>query len=197
MKPRTALMLTGLAGFACGLGTGEWNTAFMPSCGEDCGSQKMGVILLVSCIVSLVFIIAGAISKSWRTYTLLLMSIIVLSLVAVLASYGLYEYRSLRHLSMAETAQLLVDQDYSNVATATQSVPELGLSQGDLCSLGTSYCNENPRYIEAHCAGGVVKITENAWSLFTRLPERDYPGIEPEQYKDFPKKVCSTANEGN
>jgi hypothetical protein len=196
MKPWVVLILLSLLGFACGLSTMHWNSAFMSTCGggEDCTQKNLGVLLEIALGEAVLFSIAGCLFKVWRSRWRFFIGVISFTLITVLSSYGVYEYKLSKYGISSNS--FLVDQDYSHVVVAMKSIPGLNITEGDRCSLGTAFCDELPKFIEAHCKGKALKITENDWPSFKRLPEEDFLGIPPDLalYRDFPDKVCATSS---
>jgi hypothetical protein len=94
------------------------------------------------------------------------------------------------HQDASANAQVFVDQEFATAVRLEKDIPELGLSSGDRCAMGSSFCDDRPRSIEFHCKGQARKVPEPFWPLFKRTPQDDWPGIPPELYKDFPEKVC-------
>jgi hypothetical protein len=193
-KPLLALISLGLLGLVCGILSAGWHTAFLPVCGEECNAARWGAAMAVALVEAAWFVLAGCLLKSWKSCRLFVASLVLLPLTALLLSHGWYRHQAASQAVSSDG--LVVDQDYSHVVVATESVPQLGITRDDRCSLGTAHCDDTPRFIEAHCKGVVVNITENYWRFFQRLPEEDFAGMPSKDYQDFPNRVCATSMQG-
>lgn len=182
------LLLLGLAGLLCGFVTADWNTAFLPKCGEDCSAAHSSLALVMALFEVFAFVLLGYLLKAWKSLRRFVVVLAGLCLLTISSSYGLYRYWLLQ--SNPANDKVFVDQEFSTVVRLEKAIPELGLSQGERCAMGSRFCDEAPRVIEFHCKGKAMKVAEPFWHLFKRLPQEDWPGARPELYGSFPENVC-------
>lgn len=187
MKHR--LLILSLFGFICGAVIGGISTAFVPRCGDPCGVERFGVIMLwgIGCLFSFPCIAWFVLRRAENTRKNFILTTCILAIVPTGIATFNYGYQ-LHTRYWANGGPLDVPNlDFSAIVIATKpvSVSVYGKSESVLvkawerCAIGIASCSEKPRTVEAICfdSRSTVMIEERNWTSFQRIPEEDLRGV--------------------
>ena len=190
MKPKIALLLLSILGLICGCIAGLLRTAFIINCGETCPDEPFTYALYGA--IALPFIGYFILRKAWEKKLRFVLVAIGLSIAIILPALFWYGHELHTRYKALYKQTPTTDLEYSQMIIAEKPLPAINIAEGERCAMGSTFCEDTPRTISAHCRNGVVQITEKYWASFKRLPAEDLRGLIPDDsYKDFPKNICT------
>jgi hypothetical protein len=188
MKQLGAGLLFIVVGLFCGIAIATLNTAFEPTCGEDCTNTSLASLLTWTAICVFSFPSLGLLvwSRTGGTYKSLAAILSFFSIISVLPAISIYGHELHRRYWEDAWKRNIPNIDFSWMVIATKSVTASSADETNIqikawerCALGTTNCEKKPLSVEAICLGSrkIVIIDESIWPAFQRIQDEDLPGL--------------------